>query len=71
MFDKSYFELKVLHKIFHNLFAWTFYHFTCLPLLEGDIVRIINYNHDIYFSDKVDYLMLRLGKSTGIKNKGT
>ena len=50
MFAQSYFALPELHNILHHFFAWTFYHFTCLPILEGDIIRIANYDHDKYFT---------------------
>ena len=50
MLDQYYFPLTVLHNIFHNVFACMVYHFTCLPIMEGDIMRIINYDYDKYFS---------------------
>ena len=59
MFVESYFSLPVLYNILHHFFALKFYHFNCLPILEGDIIRITNYDYDIYFSISV------WGKSDG------
>ena len=50
IFAQSYLTLPVNHNSLHNYFAWTFYHFTCFPVLEGDIIRIANYDYDKYFS---------------------
>ena len=50
MFSQSYFTLPVLQNTLHHVFAWTFYHFTYLPLLEGYIVHIKNYDYDKYLS---------------------
>ena len=49
MLAMFYFVLPLLHNILYLFFAWTFYHFACLPILELDIVRISNYDHDKYF----------------------
>ena len=49
-FDQSYFAPPVLHNILHHFFAWKFYHFTYLPILEGYIIKITNYYYDKYFS---------------------
>ena len=51
-------ELCLLDLIFHYqyyttyciFFHWAFYHFTCLPILRGDIIRITNYDNDKYFT---------------------
>ena len=43
MFDKYCFSLPIFHKILHYLFAWIFYHFTCLDILEGYILFIPSY----------------------------
>ena len=32
-----------------NFFAWKFYHFTCLTILEGDILQMTRYDYDKYF----------------------
>ena len=40
---KSYFSQPVNHNILHDFFAWTFYQFTCLPILEGDIIGITSH----------------------------
>ena len=32
------------------IFAWKFYHFTCLSILEGYIVNITNYDYNKYLS---------------------
>ena len=37
------------NKTYCIFFAWAFYHFTCFTVLEGDIVRIRNYDYDKYF----------------------
>ena len=50
MFAQSYFALPVLHNVLHHFFSWAFYHFTCLPILEGYIIIITNYEYDKYFS---------------------
>ena len=50
MFDRYYFSLPVLHNILHDLFARTFHHFPCYPIMGGEIVRIEKYHHDKYFS---------------------
>ena len=50
MFDQYYLALTVLHNILYNIFAWKFYHFTSLPILEGDIIGITNYDYDKYLS---------------------
>ena len=50
MFALFYFALLVLHNIFNPFFAWMFYHLTCLPILEGDIICISNYYYEKYFS---------------------
>ena len=62
MFDQSYFALPVHHNTLHYFFAYTFYHFTCLPILEGDIIRITNHDYDEYLSiselgNQVDHVM--------------
>ena len=49
MFDQYYSALPVNYNKLHH-FSWTFYHLTCLPILEGDTIRITNYDHDKYFS---------------------
>ena len=49
MFHQYYFSLSVNHNTLH-FFAWTFYHFTCLPILEGDVIRIPDYEYDKYLS---------------------
>ena len=49
IFYQSYFVLPVQHNILNHFFAWKFYYFTCLPIMEGDIVRISNYDYDKYF----------------------
>ena len=55
MFDQSFFEFTVLHIIY--IFLCTFYHFTCLPIIIGDIMSIKNFDYDEYFS------ITALGKS--------
>ena len=50
MFAKSYFAFPVLQDILHHYFVCKLYHFVCLPILYGDIVRIKNYHYDRYFS---------------------
>ena len=45
-----YFSLPANQNILHPIFAWKSHHFTCLPILEGDILRITNYDYDIFFS---------------------
>ena len=50
MFAQTYLKLPVLHRILHHLFAWKFYHFTCLAIMEGYIVKITEYEYDKYFS---------------------
>ena len=50
MFAQCYFALPVNHNTLHHFFAWKFYHFTCLNILEGAIIRITKYDHDRYFS---------------------
>ena len=50
MFDQYYFSLSLLNKILHNYFACTFYHFSCLSILEGGIIRMTKYDHDKYLS---------------------
>ena len=50
IFDQYYFSLPVLHNILHHFSAWTFYHFTYLPILERYILCITNYDYDKYFS---------------------
>ena len=50
MFVQFYFTLPVIYNILHPFFAWNFYHFAYLPILEGGIVRISNYDYDKYFS---------------------
>ena len=50
MFDQSCFSLSVNHNTLHHFFACTFYHFTCLPILEGSITGITKYGYDKYFS---------------------
>ena len=49
MFLQFHFALLVLHNILHHCFALKFCHFTCLLILEGDIVKITNYDYDKYF----------------------
>ena len=49
MFAQYYFVIPVLHNILNHFFALTLYHFTCLPILEGDITRITKYDYDKYF----------------------
>ena len=39
-----------MHNILNHFFACKFYHFTCSYILEGNIVHIINYEYDKYFS---------------------
>ena len=50
MFAQYYFALPILHNVLHNCFYWKFYHFTCLPILEGDIEHITNFDYDKYLS---------------------
>ena len=50
MFAQSYFALPVNHNTLHHCFAWTFDHFTSLPILEGAIIRKSNYEYNKYFS---------------------
>ena len=50
MFSQSYFALPLRNYIFHHFFAWTFYHFTCLPIMGVYISRITNHDYDKYFS---------------------
>ena len=59
-FAKYYFALPVLHNILNHFFAWTFYHFTCLRKMKGDIVWMTNYDYDKYFS------ISARGKSDGL-----
>ena len=66
MFTQYYFALPVLHNILHHSFAWTFYHFTCLPIFEGDIISITNYYYEKYFSVAA---WEKPGGSCGIKSK--
>ena len=32
------------------IFLWVFCHFTCLYIMDGDILWIVNYGYDKYFS---------------------
>ena len=50
MFAKYYFVLPLIHNILHHFFTWAFFHLTCLPILEGYILPIENYDYDKYFS---------------------
>ena len=50
MFSQYYFALPVNHNTLHHIFSCTFYHFTSLPILEGAMIRITNYEYDKYFS---------------------
>ena len=50
MFDQSHFILPMFHNISHHFFACKFYHFTCLPILEGYVISITSYEYDKYFS---------------------
>ena len=50
MFAQLYFALPVNHNTLQHSFAWIFYRFTCLPILEGGIIRITFYDYDKYFS---------------------
>ena len=50
MFSQSYFALPVNHNTLHNFLDCKFYHFTCLPILEGAIIMITNCDYDKYFS---------------------
>ena len=50
MFPQSYFALPVFQKYFTFFPPWASQNFTCLPILEGDIVQIKNYDYDKYFS---------------------
>ena len=54
-------------------FAWGFYHFTCLPILEGAIIRITNYDYEnisvlLNGGNQVDCVMQNKLKNT-INNK--
>ena len=50
MVDQYYFALTLVQNILNQFFAWTFYYFTCLNILEGDIIKITDYDYDKYFS---------------------
>ena len=50
MFAQSHFAPPLLNNISNHFFAWTIYHFNCLPILEVDIIRITNHDYDKYFS---------------------
>ena len=45
----SSYRSDILTNILHHFFAWNFYHSTRLPILEGYIIRITNYDYDKYF----------------------
>ena len=49
MFSQYYFALPSRKNIEHNVFAWIFNQFACLPGMEGDMVRTKNYDYDKYF----------------------
>ena len=42
MFAKSYFALPVNHNKLDHFFDWNIYNFTCLPILEGNIIVMIS-----------------------------
>ena len=50
MFNESHLSLPELQNILYHFFAWTSFHLTCLPILEGAIISITNYDHDENFS---------------------
>ena len=75
MFVQYNFALPVLHNILHHFFACKFYHFTCLTVLEGDMVWITNYDYNKYFSiseweNQVDHVTPKLkgGNNTTKEN---
>ena len=59
IFAQYYFALPVDHITLHYFFAWKFYYFACLPILEGDITRIANNDYD------ENFIISELGKSGG------
>ena len=61
------FSLPVLHNILNIVFAWKFYHFTCLRIPERYIIRITKYDYDKYFSIAA---WRKLGGSCDAKVKG-
>ena len=65
IFVQYYFSLPLLHNILHH-FYWKLHHLNCLPILEGDIIRITNYEYDQYFSI---YAWWKLGVSCDAKVK--
>ena len=60
MLDQYYFCITSTTQHIASFFAWTFYHFPCLHILEGDMVRIKKYYCDKYYS------IVEWGKSGGI-----
>ena len=48
MFELCFLGITLHYQYYttYLFFSCIFYHFTCLPILEGDIVRIANYDHD-------------------------
>ena len=49
MFAQYYFYYQY-YTTYYIFFFMDILPFSCLPILEGDIVRIINYEYDKYFS---------------------
>ena len=50
MFSQYYFAQPLLHNILYHIIDLEFYRFTCLRILEGDIIGRTNYDYDKYFS---------------------